>query len=259
MARFRKRNFRTGKPLPFRYVLLLSIVFFILSSTIGLAIVNIAIKPPLTAYAESQSVNLATYVINKAIEEEVGNGLSLDEMIKIIPVEGNTVTVFDTDKILRVSKDITNNILKNINAVEEGHVYSTTIITDGDINEVHAKHGEGIHFKVPFGRITDNVLLGSLGPDIPVKFHAIGDVEYDIKTVREHHDINSTWYEIRLHMKVGIQIVVPFLTELKVVEQNILLAAGEIKGKVPQFYSSNGGLAPSIQIQPEDVEEKDGG
>ena len=34
---------------------------------------------------------------------------------------------------------------------------------------------------VPFGRVTDNALLGNIGPDIPIHFTSIGHVNTDIK------------------------------------------------------------------------------
>src|SRR5690606_30179806 len=97
------RTFKQVKPnpLPFRYVLLISFVFFIFSTSIGIWIINAAIRPPLMAYAESQSINLATYVMNKAIREEIGNGLGLDDVIKVISYnENHTLTTFDTAKII---------------------------------------------------------------------------------------------------------------------------------------------------------------
>ena len=34
---------------------------------------------------------------------------------------------------------------------------------------------------VPFGRVTNNALLGNIGPDIPIDFTTIGHVNTDIK------------------------------------------------------------------------------
>ena len=239
------------KPLPFRYVLLISFAFFILSTTLGLWIVNIAIKPPLMAFAESQSINLATYVMNKAIREEIGNGLGLEDVIKVISYNNNhTLTTFDTAKIIDLSTRITDNVLKNINAVEEGKTFSTGLATNGEI-EIVESHGEGIQFKIPFGRITDNILLANLGPDIPVQFKAIGEIKWDIRTEKQSQQINSNWFEIWLDMEVGIQMIEPFISEIKIIPLNVLLAAGEIKGEVPQFYSEGGHLTPSIVLPSE--------
>lgn len=246
------------KPLPLRYVLLLSFVFFIFSTSLGLWIVNTAIRPTLLAYAESQSINLATYVINKSIREEIDKGLDLNGIIQVDPYGSSTLTTFNHAKIEDAANRITNNILNNINSMEHGEGMMPIAATDGEIKKVEPSTNEGIKFSVPFGRITDNILLANVGPDIPVEFRAIGDIEYDIETVTKEHQINSTWFEIRLHMKVGIQMLVPFTSEIKIIPRNVLLASGEIKGDVPQFYGNgNGGqVTPSIVIPSEGDGEK---
>ncbi|WP_050632272.1 sporulation protein YunB [Bacillus andreraoultii] len=242
-----------SKPLPLRYVLLLSFVFFIFSTSLGLWIVNSAIRPTILAYAESQSVNLATYVINKSIREEIDKGLDLNGIIQVDPYGSSTLTTFNHAKIEDAANRITNRILNNINSMEHGEGIMPIAATDGEVEKVEPSTNEGIKFSVPLGRITDNLLLANLGPEIPVEFRAIGDIEYDIETVTKEHQINSTWFEIRLHMKVGIQMLVPFTSEIKMIPRNVLLASGEIKGDVPQFYGNgNGGqVTPSIIIPSE--------
>jgi sporulation protein YunB len=254
---FKPKNYRE-KRLPFRYVLLLSFVFFVLSTSIGLWVVNKGLRPTLESYAESQSVNLATYVINKAVKDEIGAGLNLNEIIKVVPTgAGNgTYTAIDTEIILDVTNRITSNILNNINSMEEGESISTAIATNGEVTAVHPAEGHGIHFEVPFGRITDNILLAHLGPNIPVEFQAIGHIEYDYETITKNHQINSTWYEIRLNIEVGIQMLVPFSSDMIIIPQSILLASGEVKGEVPQFYSNGtGGVMPYIQAPKEEENE----
>lgn len=198
-------------------------------------------------FAESQSINLATYVINKAIDEQIGKGMNLEDIMVIVPNPHSTVTTyqFDAQKVLEVSTNITNSILSQINSLEGGKISS---ITNGEIIEAERDEEKGIIFYVPLGRVVDNVIIGSIGPNIPVKFHAIGDVQYNIETFRESHQINNTWLEIRLHIKVGIQIIVPFETKLTTIERNVPLAMGYIKGDVPEFYNNQGEFSPAIEI-----------
>jgi len=245
LALYRRRIRR--KPLPLRYILLLSFVFFVLSSAVGLWIVNDRMKAPVMKYAESQSVNLATNLINKAIEDQIGEGLRLDDMMEIVPLDqsGSVMTYrFNTQKAVEYSTKITNSILNSINAMEGG---AAELPLEGDIKDVHPAK-DGIIFYIPMGRVFDNIIIGSLGPDIPVKLQAIADVKNDIETVREEHQINNIWVEIRLHVKIGIRIIVPFETEITTIEKRIPLAMGYIKGDVPQFYNNRGDTPPSIQI-----------
>lgn len=250
---------REGKPLPFQYVLLLSFVFFLITTSVGLWIVNKGIRPTLEVYAKSYSINLATSLMERAVNEELGAGLSLDEIITVVPtgVGNGTLTAFDTQKILEVSNSITRTILNNINQIEDGYT-STRIVTEsGEVVEVKPASDKGIHFRVPFGRITDNVLLANLGPDIAIEFQAIGDVKTDYEAVVKNNSINSSWYEIWLHIEVGVQMLVPFNSEVQYIPKSILLASGEVKGEVPQFYS-NGQLYPSI-VLPQDQKGNSGG
>lgn len=247
--RYRYKRYRPRtKPLPFRYVLLLSFAFFLISTMIGLYIVNTGIKPTLQAYARSKSINIATSVINQAIKEQIGEGLSLEDVTRITTHENLTVLALETDKILRYGTDIAGSVIRHINSVEKGEDMSQIIIAEGEAENIKYTDGEGIVFEVPFGRITNNVLLGNLGPNIPIRFQAVGDIQYDTNIVRENHHINSTWYEIWLELKIGIQVIVPFSSDLTMVSQKVLLAAGEARGDIPLYYSNGGYLTPSFIV-----------
>ena len=41
---------------------------------------------------------------------------------------------------------------------------------------IKQREPNGVAYSVPLGRVTDNTLLSNLGPDIPIEFSAIGDV-----------------------------------------------------------------------------------
>ena len=253
MIRYRNRNV---KPLPFRYILILSFAFFILSTVIGLYIVNIGIKPTLEAYARSKSINIATSVINHAIKEQIGEGLGLESVTRITNYDNVTVLAVETDKILKISTEIAGAVIQHINAIEQGEEINKIIVSDGEAEKIKYSNGKGIVFEVPFGRITNNVLLGNLGPNIPIRIQTVGDIQYDTNIFRENHHINSTWYEIWLEFDIGIQIVVPFFTDVTTVSQKVLLAAGEAKGDIPLYYSNGGYMTPGIIIPADETKDK---
>ncbi len=66
---------------------------------------------------------------------------------------------------------------------------------------------------VPFGRVTNNALLGNIGPDIPIDFTTIGHVNTDIKQKIEPHGINTTAIQIIMEMEVTLQVIIPFHTK----------------------------------------------
>lgn len=246
MAKFRVRPRKRG-PLPFRYVLLLSFVFFLLSTTLGIWLVNKGIEPALIRYAESKTKQIASQVINKAINKKT---VEVGDVIAVEPgQEGAQPSAsLKTEVINQKLSEITSEIQKNLNAAEKGDLASLEQLTDVDI-EVEAKREDGIVWNVPLGQATDMALLGNLGPKIPVRFHAIGEVRPDVKINPKPMGINNTWIDVSIHLEVSVQIITPFATKITKLEQNIPVGGKLIQGEVPQFYNNGGsGVTPSIQL-----------
>ena len=103
-------------------------------------------------------------------------------------------------------------------------------------------------FSVPLGRVTDNALLGNLGPDVPIEFSLIGDVQSDIKTKVVEFGINGGVIEVSIEVEINIEVIVPFTADNTVITRNIPIGMGVFRGDVPQFYNGNGKSTPSIQI-----------
>lgn len=246
MAKFRVRPRKRG-PLPFRYVLLLSFVFFLLSTALGVWLVNKGIEPALIRYAESKTKQIASQVINKAINKKT---VEVGDVIAVEPgQEGAQPSAsLKTEVINQKLSEITSEIQKNLNAAEKGDLASLEQLTDVDI-EVETKREDGIVWNVPLGQATDMALLGNLGPKIPVRFHAIGEVRPDVKINPKPMGINNTWIDVSIHLEVSVQIITPFATKITRLEQNIPVGGKLIQGEVPQFYNNGGsGVTPSIQL-----------
>lgn len=244
MSKFRRRLPHRG-PLPFRYILLLTFVFFVFSTTAGLWIINEGLKPTLMAYAESQTRQIASLVINKAILER-----KIVDINNVITKDMETsFTNFDTEKIYTILGETTHLILDNIKKAERGDLDDLEPFADLDIGEVEIEKGKGLIYYVPLGQATNNALLGSLGPRIPVRFNAIGHMESNIETKFEEVGINNVYIEVLMNLKVNVQIIIPFATEVAQLEQKIPIAMGLLEGEVPQFYNSSGrGSTPSIEL-----------
>ncbi len=246
MAKLRLRPRKRG-PLPFRYVLLLSFVFFLLSTALGIWLVNKGIEPSLMRYAESKTKQIASQVINKAINKKT---VEVGDVIAIEPGQGDAQpsASLKTEVINQKLSEITSEIQKNLNAAEKGDLASLEQLTDVDI-EVNKKKEDGIIWSVPLGQATNMALLGNLGPKIPVRFHAIGEVRPDVKINPKPMGINNTWIDVAIHLEVSVQIITPFATQITKLEQNIPVGGRLIQGDVPQFYNNGGGgITPSIPI-----------
>ncbi|RIW38877.1 sporulation protein YunB [Bacillus salacetis] len=248
MIKNKKYKPRRG-PLPFRYVFLLTFVFFMFSTAGGLWIINEGLKPTLVSYAETQTSRIGTLVINKAVSKKIANVMDINEVTQETDAsdgEGG-YRQFNTEIITRVQNEIVNLVQLNLKEAERGNLKDLEFLTDVDIEESGGEE-EGIVFSVPIGQATNNALLGNLGPKVPVKFNAIGDVVSDIETEVQEFGINNAMVKVYIHVQVNVQIIIPFATDTKTIEQKILVAMGLMKGEVPQFFNSGGDSAPSIEV-----------
>lgn len=205
------------------------------------------LEPVLMTYAKSESVNLATLVINDAVEQQLKEK-SDDNLFSSIPNtdEVNNIQL-DAEGILRRQTEIERRILENLKKAEEGELM---ILHSQENIDLHSndKNADGIHFTVPLGRVTDNALLANLGPDVPVEFSIIGDVQSDIHTKVVEFGINGGVIEVSMEVEIQVEVIMPFSADSTVVTRNIPIGMGVFRGDVPQFYNGNGKTTPSIQL-----------
>ncbi|WP_462411107.1 sporulation protein YunB [Neobacillus sp. Marseille-QA0830] len=260
MAKFRKYR-RPRGPLPFRYVLLISFICFLLTSVIGVWLVNKGIEPTLMRYAETETRNIASLVINRAITKRTTNIGENNEVIKITPGQNGTGqnAQLNTDLINRVLAETTAQIQKNLKSARQGNIASLEQFTDVEIETEDTGEEDGIVWYVPLGQATNITLLGNLGPKIPVKFTAIGEVEPDVHIESESIGINNTWIKVSVDIQVSVQIITPFATKITKLKQSIPVGNALLEGEVPQFYNGGGGTTPSIQIPDKQTDTKKSG
>jgi sporulation protein YunB len=248
LAKFRGRLPRKG-PLPFRYVFLLTFVFFTFSTAMGLWMINKGIEPALMSYAETQTKQIATSVISSAEYKASAGGMDIKDIIEYVPNEEEGVIVkLDTEIIRSVMKETQRLVQMNLRDAEKGN-FQFLENPDAEINVDLSKKNKGIVYEIPLGQASNIALLGNLGPKIPVRFNAVGEVEVDVKPELKPFGINNAWVAVYIEVKVDVQIIVPFATSVTTVKQDIPVAMGTIPGKVPQFYNGGGeGNSPSIEV-----------
>ncbi len=241
---------RRKGPLPFRHVLLLTILFFSLSTAGGLWIIDKGIEPTLMSYAESQTRKIATLVINKAINEKVVSGMDTTDLIEHVPIGGGSRTViqYNTEVLNKIKAETVSLVQMNINEAEKGNLSALESLADVEFDTEQAESGDGMVYYVPLGQATNNALLGNLGPKIPVKFTAIGDVVSDVVWDQKPLGINNTWIEASIRIIVNVQIVIPFATEIATIQEDIPIGNFLHEGEVPQFFNNGGGTVPSIEV-----------
>lgn len=245
MSQFRTRKFRRG-PLPFRQVMLISFIFFILSTMTGLWIVNQGIKPVLISYADSQTKRIAPLVIDKAIKDVVPNTKDIREITEMVPDgNGGSSVQFKADIINSLQAEISRAIQANLRQAEAGNL---AYLQEETGMEFNSEENEGISYSFPLGQATNNALLANLGPKIPIKFTAIGEVHSSVDTKVEQYPINNMFVEVSINVEVTVQMIIPFGSEQSQISQQVPVAIGLYPGDVPQFYNNGGTSDPSIQF-----------
>lgn len=238
------------KPLTARSVWLLSLLLFLLMTVLGLAVINTGVKPTLMLYAESQTKKIGALVISKAVNREIANVMDINEIIENVPTDSAEMvtTKFNTEIINRVLAETTELVQEQLRAIERGDTAILKSLTELDLEVEDAGNLEGIVYTVPLGQATGNALLGNLGPKVPIRFHAVGNVTSNIKSEIDEFGINNAFVVINIHLVVNVQIIVPFATEVTTIEQDIPVAMGLIQGQVPEIYNVGDGMSPSLEV-----------
>lgn len=210
---------------------------------------NKELEPTLMSYAKSETRNLATLVINHAVEQQFDQADTNDLFNTIPNTDGTNDIQLNTEGINKKQSELVNLIYKNIKKAEEGDFSPFQSVEDVKMEkEETKKKADGVIFSIPIGRATDNAIIGNLGPDIPIEFSAIGDVQSDVKTNVKEFGINGGVIEFFIEVKVNMEVVIPFSTGTTVVTRNIPIGMGVFRGEVPQFYNGSGNSSPSIQL-----------
>ncbi|MDQ0229715.1 sporulation protein YunB [Metabacillus malikii] len=248
MAAFRGRKPRRRKgPLPFRYVILLTLVIFIILTASSFWIVNNEIKPTLMRIATLEASSVATTIIQEAVKDEI---IDADEAENLIITEkdkdGNiSMITYNTGTVRKSLRHVTDNITSKLEEIEKANFHSK------GKNDQEMELDDGIVYSIPLGQVTQNAILSTLGPDIPISFYLIGDVHTDIKRDVTQYGINNAIHEVSILVEVTVQVVIPFATEKITIENTVPVIDITERGDVPQYYNNNGDANPAIELPSE--------
>ncbi|WP_084405538.1 sporulation protein YunB [Alteribacter aurantiacus] len=251
-----RRGFRAFKPikpkrrkgpLPFRYVFLISFFIFSLMTAQGLVIVEKGIRPTLISIAKTETQRIGTLAINDAISKQILENTNMDEVIETELGPDGSITYMSFNPVIynKVLQQTTQRVQSYLNDIEHGRVKDIGIPTDVNIEREGATFSEdGIIHMIPLGQATNNALLAHLGPRVPVRLSAIGDVKSQLKWEALSVGINNTWVSISVEIEADVKIVIPFATDTAAVTTSIAVANVFIPGEVPEFYGT--GLTPAV-------------
>lgn len=229
-------------PLPVKYVLLITFIFFNIFTVFSLIVINKNLEPTLRSIAETKARQIATQAINDAVAETIAMSMDPEELM--IVREGGPESVLVSTNYQLVNKVVTDtnsSVQRYIGYLEDGNIEALNQYNlDSNIDYEASKKQHGIVYNIPLGMATQTTLFSNLGPKIPIKFVILGDVISDVETKVLEPGINNTLLDIYLNVSVTMNIVIPLIEEPIEVNNSVKLGDMLIPGKVPLYYNGNG-------------------
>lgn len=249
---FKRRRYRPKKgPLPFRYVFLISVIIFCVMTVQGLWLVEKGIRPTLLSIAQTETQRIGTLAINQAVYKKTLENTNIDKLIEVHEDNNGKLTSVNFNPVVanRVLHETTHNVQKYLNDIALGKVKDLNIPDGIEVEQNGEPYTqEGIIHMIPLGQATGNVLLAHLGPKVPVRLTAIGDVKSQLTRNIEATGINNTTIEYMVDITVDVKVVIPFATQTEVVETSILVGSIFLPGVVPEFFYSGNGDGGSMPM-----------
>ena len=192
------------------------------------------VKDNALVYGEAEVRKFITLIINSAVSEEDKKKINISDLMNI-EKNGNDeiqLITYNSNNVLTILNNITNNIQEKILLVEEGRLDSM----DLPVYYNKDKLKKGIVYEIPVGLITNNIFLSNLGAKIPVRYKMIGDVVSNISTTVSSYGINNALIEVDVYVEVSMIVNLPFITNRITISNKIPLSIKIIQGVVPNYY-----------------------
>lgn len=217
-------------------VIIFIIIFILLSIIFVFKYINEKIMPVFLEYAEYQASKIATYVISKAVDEEVSQNLDIEDLFFSSKDTSGNITSIDFNPITinKISNMIKANIFEYLEDLENGNIekIKNTALFSSRINE-------GIIFEIPSGVVFNNIILANIGPKVPVKLNLTGDILTNISTKVTDYGINNAVVEVIVNVEVYEQVILPFTTKRITINTDIPIAIKLIQGEIPSYFFNN--------------------
>lgn len=201
------------------------------------------IEPGLTKYAISEVKRISTLVINDSINKDMTN-MDLTNIFDVEKNSNNEIVTLDlnTNNINKILNSVNKTIQSNLKKIESGKINDLDNyfkdFSDIDYEEIK----EGIVYYIPTGNFSGNILTNNIGPKIPIKFSMTGDVISSIDSSIKEYGINNAMIEVKIKVKVTMQINMPFVSKETTVKTSVPIVMKIIQGTIPDYYLKNDSL-----------------
>lgn len=219
------------KKLPNKYVVIFLIVLTLVCY--GFWKIDNIFSPTILKYSEKQTKRIANLVINEAYESASRELEGQDIIIRDVDQNGKTVISTNTYLINKIIGSTTRNVEENIRRVEHGDL-SFLSLPKSELKKMKSDD-EGFYIDVPIGVITNTVLLGRLGPTIPVRFSVVGDAVANVSQKVKPFGFDNSVVEIIMNVEVNMNVIIPFTSKSTKVKVQVPIASEIIDGEVPSY------------------------
>lgn len=191
------------------YILIFFSIIFIL-----FVYVESQIEPILINIAKARVKQIATNAVNDAISTKIANNTKFEDLIQFdFDNNGNVrAAILNYNEFAKIVGDATLQIQETLNDLKS------------------------LEESVKFGAVLNSDILANLGPSIPIKILPVGSVQVSPRAEYQNAGINVVIMTVLIDVRTEIQVVIPFVSELSILQYSIPIVQSQIFGDVPQFY-----------------------
>jgi sporulation protein YunB len=231
------RSARQAKPNR-KTILFFSLVLFLFLTLQTFVYIEKNLRPSLMYIAKVRVKEIAAETISSALRENISAKANYSKLIEWRTDASGRTTGFMINyaehlRIAAETKEVVQATLKSLTRFPE---------------------------KVPLGQALNSAILASFGPDIPIRLTPAGAAVVHLETRHVDAGINMLLVEVFMRVEAEVTVIIPFGTDLELVETEVPISYVLVVGDVPMYYFDNKGRqigklndadpAPSIPFPP---------
>ena len=232
------KRMRLKRKIRYKKINLVLIIILILVISI-IYLLNVFSKkalPIFLEYSEIEVKRIASLVINNTVMNEVGKGVTIDDLFVIKEDKNGEIISMDVNpsKANELLVNASNILERNFKYLENGEIDKLKI----DGLDISSKK-KGVIYELPSGIMFNNIFLNNLLPKIPVRLNLVGTIFSKLTTDVESYGINNAIFKVNIQVSSEIKVVLPFTSKNVELVATIPIIIKIIEGDVPSYYFTN--------------------
>ena len=199
--------------------IMLPVAVIIIIGIISCFVISNAVNPIFETLCEEEAHSVATIITNEETTK-VMEKYNYDDLFTIEKNSSGNIKMITANilKINGITSDIATNIQKSLD--------------NSDKNKIH----------IAIGNMTGIKLFSGFGPRITLKVYSAGNVETDLRSEFISQGVNQTLHRVYLEIKTTVNVLTPFSSIEKTINNQFLILENVIVGEIPSTYYNFNGL-----------------